>query len=347
MEKKLKIGIVGATGYAGVELLRLLLNHPYAEVIGISSVSFGGRDISEIYPGFRAMLRKELSPDPETFVPQCDVVFASLPHGLSEGIALTCKQNGVCLIDLGADFRLEKEDDYRKWYGKPFDHPELHQDCVYGLCEWFREDVKKARLIGNPGCYPTSVALGLYPALQNGLIETKSIIIDSKSGVTGSGRSLTQTTHYPECNEALSAYKAGAHRHLPEIEQTLSKAANGANVQVTFLPHLIPANRGILSTMYCDLKADMGQVRKAYEEAYAGEKFVTVLDDGEYANIKNVRYSNSCHISLHQDKHTGKLIVCSAIDNMIKGAAGQAIQNMNLIFGLEEGCGLIAVSPAF
>ncbi|MCI5898498.1 MAG: N-acetyl-gamma-glutamyl-phosphate reductase [Anaerovoracaceae bacterium] len=346
MENKVKVGIVGATGYAGVELVRLLLNHPYTEIVGISSVSFGGRDISEIYPGLRPEFQKELSSDPQQFLKGCDVVFASLPHGLSEGIALACMENDVLFIDLGADFRLDSENDYRKWYGKPFDYPKLHTQSVYGLCEWFREDIKKAKLVGNPGCYPTSIALGLWPALKKGLIQPKGIIIDSKSGVTGAGRSLTQNTHYPECNEALAAYKAGAHRHLPEIEQTLSKAGSG-DVQVTFLPHLVPVNRGILSTIYCDCPADMETVRAAYEEAYGAERFVTVLREGEYANIRNVRCSNSCHISLHRDEHSGKLIVCSAIDNMVKGAAGQAVQNMNLILGLEEDCGLTAVAPAF
>ncbi|PKM84186.1 MAG: N-acetyl-gamma-glutamyl-phosphate reductase [Firmicutes bacterium HGW-Firmicutes-11] len=346
MTRKIKIGIVGATGYAGVELVRLLLSHPYAEIGGLSSVSFAGQDISEIYPGLRAGLSMELSDGPEAFLSDCDVMFASLPHGLSQDIAKKCVNAGVFFVDLGADFRLESEDQYSEWYGGGFLDKELHREAVYGLCELFREEIKGARLVANPGCYPTSVALALAPVLRASLIDTKGIIVDSKSGVTGAGRGLTLGTHYPECNEAFSAYKADGHRHRPEIEQTLSKVA-GQGVQVTFTPHLLPVNRGILSTIYCDTTVDLSTIRRFYEEAYEDEPFVTVLQDGEYANIKNVRLSNACHISLHKDSHADKLIVCSAIDNMVKGAAGQAIQNMNILTGISETTGLPLTAPAF
>lgn len=346
MEKKIKVGVVGATGYAGIELVRILCSHPYASLKRVSSVSFAGKCISEIYPGLKAGCNLILDKDPNEMLDKCDVVFGSLPHGLSEEIAEKSIQKGIVFIDLGADFRLEDGDEYAKWYGCEFRNPEFHKQAVYGLPELFREDILNTKLVANPGCYPTSVALGTYPALKNGLIDTKGIIIDSKSGVTGAGRKLSQNTHYPDCNEAFSAYKAGAHRHTPEMEQTLTKAA-GVPVKVTFTPHLLPANRGILSTIYCDKKADYETIRKCYEEAYAKEPFVVLLEEGQYANIKNVRMSNCCHISLHQDKHTEKLIICSAIDNMVKGAAGQAIQNMNLIFGFEETCGLSVIAPPF
>lgn len=345
MIKKIKVGIIGATGYAGTELVRIISTHPYAQLTSISSVSFGGRDISEIYPGFRADVRLRLDDDPEQMLAHCDVIFASLPHGLSQHIAEEAVKRGIRFIDLGADFRLEDAEEYKTWYGGNFENEELHASAVYGLCELFRKDIKKAKLIANPGCYPTSAALALFPALKNGLIDPANIIIDAKSGVSGSGRSLTQATHFPECSEAFSAYKAGGHRHRPEIEQTLSKLA-GTPISVTFTPHLLPVNRGILSTVYCDRKADFAVIRQSYEAAYADEPFVVLLEDGEYANIKNVRMTNCCHISLHQDEHTNKLIICSAIDNMVKGAAGQAIQNMNLLFGFEETAGLPLIAPA-
>ena len=346
MGNSLRVGIVGATGYAGVELVRLLLGHPEVEIVGLSSVSFAGQEISTLYPGLRSSLQMELSDGPEAFLDRCDAVFASLPHGLSQGLAKQCVDAGVVFIDLGADFRLHNEEEYAAWYNGRFEDPALHREAVYGLCEWYRDEIRGARLIANPGCYPTSAALALAPVLAAGLAEPTGIIIDSKSGVTGAGRGLTLGTHFPECNESFAAYKAEGHRHRPEIEQTLSALA-GKTARVTFTPHLLPVNRGILSTVYCQSEADPATVRAAYEEAYKDEPFVTVLAAGEYANIKNVRMTNLCHISLHRDDHTGTLIVCSAIDNMVKGAAGQAIQNLNLRFGLDETTGLPLVAPAF
>lgn len=351
MIEKLKVGIVGSTGYAGTELLRLLLDHPLTDVTALSSVSFGGKGIAEIYPGFAAACDIVLDKDPERMLDSCDVVFASLPHGLSEEIAAKCIKKNVALIDLGADFRLTDESVYREWYGSGFMVPHLHKEAVYGLCEVYREDIKnvgkkKMRLVANPGCYPTSASLALYPALKDCLIDYRNIIIDAKSGVTGAGRSVTRGTHFPECNEAFSAYKAGGHRHRPEIEETLSRIS-GSGVNVTFTPHLLPLNRGILSTIYCDMKEDYSAIRRCYEEVFSEEPFVVVLDEGRYANVKDVRMTNCCHISLHKDMHTGKLIILSAIDNMVKGAAGQAIQNMNIVFGFPEIMGLPKAAPAF
>ena len=265
--------------------------------------------------------------------------------GLSQQIAAQCDAQGRAFIDLGADFRLDSEDEYRQWYGGVYEDRDLHSRAVYGLCELFRDEIQKTRVIGNPGCYPTSIALALAPALRGGLILPGHIIIDSKSGVTGAGRGLTQGSHFPEANEAFSAYKIAQHRHTPEIEQTLTKLA-GEQVRVTFVPHLLPVNRGILSTIYAQAAPGtaLEPLRAAYRDFYRAEPFVRVVDK---ADIKYVKYSNYCDISVQFDERTGTVILISAIDNMVKGAAGQAIQNMNLIFGLEETCGLEMVPPAF
>lgn len=344
---KVRAGIVGATGYAGVELVRLLLGHPLAEIAAVSSVSFEGKPIDAVYPALHQCISDVLT-DEDTVVEQSDVVFASLPHGLSEPLAKKCLEKGKLLIDLGADFRLEREEDYSQWYGLEYKEKALHAQAVYALPELYREKIRTAGIIGNPGCYPTSIALGLYPALKNQLLDTASIVIDSKSGVTGAGRGLTQNTHYPDCNEAFAPYKIAAHRHTPEIEQTLSEIS-GRQVTVTFVPHLLPVNRGILSTVYATLSGEptLEEIHKLYTDCYAGEKFVRVLPLGEIANLKNVKYSNYCDISLHLDSRTGRLIVASVIDNMVKGAAGQAIQNMNIRMGLPEDSGLTMAPPSF
>lgn len=346
MDSKIKAGVVGATGYAGAELVRLLAEHPAVIVDKLSSVSFSGQDISKIYPSFRSGLARLLEPNHMSMLDACDVLFGALPHGLSQPIAADCAAKGKVFIDLGADFRLTEEEVYTKWYDGHFDDPDLHAEAVYGLCEINRADIRKARLIANPGCYPTSAILGLYPALAGNLIETTDLIIDAKSGVTGAGRGLSQTTHFPESSQSFAGYKIGLHRHTPEIEQALTQIS-GQPVAITFVPHLLPVNRGILSTIYCRRRSSLSEVRAHYEAVYADEPFVTVLREGEFADIKNVRQTNCCHISLHEDDHTDKLIICSAIDNMVKGAAGQAIQNMNLIFGLEETTGLPRIAPAF
>ena len=337
---KIKAGIIGATGYAGAELVKLLLSHPQAEIVAVSSVSYEGKPLSEVYPNFKKLADMTLE-NADAVIEKSDVIFASLPHGLSEPLAEQCLAKNKLLIDLGADFRMYDAEAYAKWYKREYSHPELHKYATYCLPELYRDNVKKAKIIGNPGCYPTSIALACAPALKNGLVKTEGIIIDSKSGVTGAGRSLSQNTHYPDTNEAFSAYKAGEHRHTPEIEQTLSDLA-GKELTVTFVPHLLPVNRGIESTVYltlCDgvTKED---VIACYEKAYKDEYFVRMEPIGSYANLKNVRCSNFCDISLHFDMRNKKLIVCSVIDNMVKGAAGQAIQNMNIWFGLPEETGI-------
>lgn len=343
----IKAGIIGATGYAGVELYRLLQMHPGAKVVAVSSVSYTGQNMDAVYPNLY-QIADDVLQDEDAVIAQSDVVFTAVPHGLSQDLAKKCQEKGVVMIDIGADFRLLDEADYQQWYGGTYTDLSLHEKSVYGLCELNREDIREADIIANPGCYPTSIALALFPALQADMIERTGIICDSKSGVTGAGRGMTQNTHFPECNEAFAAYKAGSHRHTPEIEQTLSQMADG-EVKVTFVPHLLPVNRGILSTIYARLKgeATLDAVHEHYATFYQSEKFVRVLKKGEYAQLKNVKYSNYCDISVHVDERAHMLIVCSTIDNMVKGAAGQAIQNMNIRFGLEETAGLLFVPPAF
>lgn len=345
---QIKAGIIGATGYAGVELIRILLGHPDVTISAISSVSFEGKALSEVYPSMYQLCDMVLT-DEDTVIERSDMIFASLPHGLCEKLAGKAVEKGKKFIDLGADFRLAEEADYQEWYGLSYNDKELHQKSCYCIPELHRERINnRISIIGNPGCYPTSIALGLAPVVRSGLAELSTLVIDSKSGVTGAGRGLSQTTHYPDCNEAFSPYKTACHRHTPEIEQTLSELS-GEKVRVTFVPHLLPVNRGIVSTIYLTLNeaADPEQIRSLYEKAYQDEKFVRVLKDGSTANLRNVKYSNYCDISLHFDLRTNRLIIVSAIDNMVKGAAGQAIQNMNLLFGLPEGTGLGMAPPAF
>lgn len=343
----IKAGIIGATGYAGAELVRILINHPEAEISGVCSVSFEGKPISEVYPSLYGVCDMVCT-DAETVIDASDIVFACVQHGISQEFAEKCSKKNVKFIDLGADFRLESEEDYKEWYGGSYICHELHEKAVYGLPELFRDDIAKTDVIANPGCYPTSIALGLYPALKNGFVSTDGIIIDSKSGVTGAGRGLSETTHYPSCNEAFSPYKIAAHRHTPEIEQTLSKIS-GEKLNVLFVPHLLPVNRGIVSTIYAHLAngVTMEEIRMAYEKAYGDEYFVRVMGEGKVANLRNVKCSNFCDISLHMDERTNTLIIVSAIDNMVKGAAGQAVQNMNILFSLPEKTGLTMVPTSF
>ena len=350
----IKVSVIGATGYAGVELIRLLLSHPKVELKNISSKSFAGENINKIYNNLNKYCEKILM-DEDSALEDSDVVFASLPAGLSEEIAKKCFDKNILFIDLGADFRLSNEEDYKKWYKKDYKYKEIHKEAIYSIPEiikfdnfYNKKDLKKAKVIGNPGCYPTSIGLALAPALINKIIEKEDIIIDSKSGATGAGRELTLNTHFAECNEAFSPYKIAEHRHTPEIEQTLSNIY-GEDIKITFVPHLLPINRGILSTIYAKLKDknSLENIFNLYKEFYKDSKFVRVLNIGNIANLKNVKYSNYCDISIHIDERTNKLIIVSAIDNMVKGAAGQAIQNMNIALGFEEDAGLDMIPPAF
>ncbi|MDR1002576.1 MAG: N-acetyl-gamma-glutamyl-phosphate reductase [Oscillospiraceae bacterium] len=345
--EKFRIGIIGATGYAGVELVRLLLLHPLAEISALGSVSFEGKKISEVYPNLLEICDLPCLTNEEV-IAQSDVVFAAVPHGMSQELAAQCIQNKCVFIDLGADFRLSDEEDYKQWYGGEFKFKGLHDAAVYGIPELFRGEILGKVLLANPGCYPTSIALALSPALMGGFIEPSGIIIDSKSGVTGAGRGLTQTSHYVDVNENFGAYKVAQHRHTPEIEETLSRMA-GEKITVTFVPHLLPINRGILSTCYVKLKEGFTKehLRAAYAHVYKDEPFVRILPDGLCAAVRNVKYSNICDISIHVDERTNTAVFCSAIDNMIKGAAGQAVQNMNIMLSIPETTGLELIPPAF
>ena len=343
----IKVGIIGASGYAGAELLRLLLNHDEAEVVAIGARSYVGQYIYDLYPSFYGVCDMVFETD-EDVLQKADMIFASLPHGLSEKYAKYCMEHGKKFIDLGADFRLDNEQDYQDWYNLDYHEKELHHNQVYGLSEVNREKIKNASLIGNPGCYPTSITLGLYPLFKEKMNAANDIIIDSKSGTTGAGKSLSEDTHFPRCNESFHPYKLGTHRHTPEIEQELSKMA-GTKIQVTFTPHLLPVNRGIVSTIYVSLKEDVSfdDVVSTYQKYYQDEYFVRVLPVGKIADLKFVKYSNFCDISLHYDKRYHRLIIVSTIDNMVKGAAGQAIQNMNIMYGIDEKKGLKMVAPSF
>ncbi len=343
----IKAGIIGATGYAGVELVRILMRHPNVELAAVSSVSFEGQPISQVYPSLREICDMACE-GADAVIERCDVIFAALPHGLSQDTAKACADAGKKFIDLGADFRLDDPEAYESWYQSEYRYDELHKAAVYGLCEMFREDIQKTSIIGNPGCYPTSVALGLAPALKNKLVSPVGIVVDSKSGTTGAGRKPTQTTHFPDCADAFSAYKVASHRHTPEIEQTLSKLA-GEQATITFVPHLLPVNRGILSTVYARLQDGVTEadVRAAYEAMYQNERFVRVMPKGQAVNIRHVQCSNYCDIQLYIDEHTRLLVVTSVIDNMVKGAAGQAVQNMNLLCGFDEAAGLDMIPIAF
>ncbi len=344
----IKVGVIGATGYAGAELCRLIFSHPLIELSAISSHSFEGKALSEIYPAYLGLCDNICETSDEVVL-KSDVVFAALPHGLSEKIAKSCRQQDKLFIDLGADFRLEDEKVFKNWYGNDFSEPGLHKDAIYGLPEIFRDKIissKGKNIIANPGCYTTAVPLALYPALKEGLIKLDGIIADCKSGVTGAGRALSQTTHFPDLNEGFSAYKVANHRHAPEIEQTLQKIT-GENHGITFVPHLLPVNRGILATCYAKLNEGVSEqlIFDTYHKYYDDEFFIRLLPKGKSADIHNIKYTNFCDISLFLDARNSVFIAISAIDNMVKGAAGQAIQNMNLCLGFDEKEGLVAVPP--
>lgn len=337
-----KVGIVGVTGYTGGELIRLLLNHPEAEIVAVSSRSNVGNPVSTVHKqlyGYMDLIECEIKA--ENYA-ACDVVFLALPHGASSGLAKELAAMGKKVIDLGADFRLRDYDTYMEWYGAEHQWPELLPDVVYGLPELYREQIKGQDVIANPGCYPTSIILGLAPLLKKGWVKLDTIVCDSKSGVTGAGKSLTQNTHFPDCNDNLSAYKIAGHRHTPEIEQELSALA-GEPLMVSFNPHLIPMNRGILSTITMqatNVELTQEMLDAAYQEFYANEEFVRVRSKTDLPTTKQVQGSNYCDVAPVWDSRTKRIVVVSVIDNLVKGAAGQAIQNMNILMGLDEGMGL-------
>jgi N-acetyl-gamma-glutamyl-phosphate reductase len=357
--------VIGATGYAGAELSRLLASHPEVGTLILSSASAGGEALSSIYPNLIGAFAKSparaVLVDKAEAIAGAEVVFAALPSGHAEEIAAACAAKGSLFIDLSADFRFGADEaTYSAWYGKKYARPELHAASVYGLPELNRERIRALRaapgaglpagprIIGNPGCYPTASTLGLFPALRLGLAEREGIIIDAKSGVTGAGKEPAKSSHYSECADSISPYKIGEHRHIPEIDAVLASMA-GAPVDSVFTPHLAPMGRGIVATIYFRLAGEFGldALRDAYSGFYAAEPFVRVLPAGLVATNRNVRLSNYCDISVHLARGGRTAIVVSAIDNMVKGAAGQAVQNMNAALGLDEGSGIAMLPPAF
>lgn len=337
----IKVAVLGATGYAGIELVRLLSNHPEVSLEILGSQSFAGQKISEVYQNFEHILDKECEKLDLDKVKECDVAFTALPHGASKEVIPALLAQGVKVIDLSGDYRYDSAKVYEEWYGEPHSSPELLAESVYGLCELHRDKVKSARLIGNPGCYTTCSILGAAPLLASGIGNDKNIIIDAKSGVTGAGRGIALPYHFCECTENSKAYKIATHRHTSEIEQELSNIA-GKEIMVSFTPHLIPQKRGILSTIYINLNkpCTTEEIVELYKEYYKDEFFVRVKDAGSLPETKHVAGSNFVDIGVVVDKRLNRAVVVSALDNIVKGAAGQAVQNMNLMFGLDEGTGL-------
>lgn len=345
---KIKAGVIGATGYAGSELIRLLCRHPQVLLTYAGSHSYAGKRFSDIYPNMQGVCDILLGDDNISEAAElCDVMFLALPAGIASN-TLTAQLLEKCVfIDLGADFRLSDAAIYEEWYKIRHGSKDLIGQAVYGLCELYRDKIAHSRLIANPGCYTTCSILSLAPLLKDNLIDSDSIIIDAKSGVSGAGRSEKLSSLYCECNENIKAYGLACHRHTPEIEEQLSWVASngetGKGIVLQFTPHLIPTDRGILATCYAKLKAgvDTERVSEAYR-LYEGERFIRVLKEGNLPETRWVKGSNRCDIGWKIDERTGRIIIVGAIDNLEKGAAGQAVQNMNIIFGWDEGEGLNA-----
>jgi N-acetyl-gamma-glutamyl-phosphate reductase len=343
----LKVGIVGASGYTGVELTRLLVNHPGVELVVATSRQHAGRKLSDVYPNLRG-LTDLVCEDVvlEQLVDRADLFFTAVPHQTAMNIVPAFLEAGKKVVDLSADFRIDDASVYEAWYQTHIAQEYL-AEAVYGLPELNRVAIAKARLVANPGCYPTSIILGLAPLLQHRIIDAGTIIADCKSGTSGAGRGAKQATLYCEVTEGFKAYSVGSHRHTPEIEQEIAKLA-GNPVKMSFTPHLVPMVRGILSTVYGTLLKDVSQqeVDEMYQDFYRDEKFVRPCSPGTFPATQFVRGSNYCDIGLHVDARTKRIVVVSAIDNLVKGAAGQAVQNMNLVLGFEESMGLHVV-PLF
>lgn len=338
----LKIGIIGASGYTGLELLRILSNHPEVVIEFITSRQYKGKQISEIFPSFSGIIDKSFI-DPDAYssnFSDVSLIFTALPHKASMEAVAKVLQEGKKVIDMSADFRFKDLATYEKHYDR-HTSPALLNEAVYGLPELHRKEIKEGRLIANPGCYATAAILGLTPLIKEGLVETDSIIIDAKSGVSGAGRAPSPDTSFVEVNEGFKAYKVGEHRHAPEIEQELSILAKGT-VKVIFTPHLLPISRGIFSTMYAVIKEGVSchSIRECFESTYKKEQFIRILPDGELPNISYVKGSNYCDIGIKVDKRTNTAIILTAIDNLVKGASGTAVQSMNLMHNLPEHLGL-------
>jgi N-acetyl-gamma-glutamyl-phosphate reductase len=330
----IKVGIVGGTGYTGVELLRLLARHPQVELTAITSRKEAGMKVADMFPNLRGRVGLEFSSPEDAGLEKCDVVFFATPNGVAMRQARTLLDSSVRVIDLAADFRIKDVREWEAWYKMDHACADLVAEAVYGLPEVNREAIKKARLIANPGCYPTATQLGFLPLIENGLVDTAHLVADCKSGVSGAGRKAETHILFAEAADNFKAYAVSGHRHLPEIRQGLSFAAGHA-VGLTFVPHLTPLIRGIHATLYARL-TKAADLQALYEQRYAGEPFVDVLPAGSHPETRSVRGANTCRIALHRPQGGDVVVVLSVIDNLMKGAAGQAVQNMNLMFGFPE-----------
>lgn len=338
----IRAGIVGGTGYTGVELLRILALHPNVEVAVVTSRADAGLRVDALYPSLRGVIDVVFSAPDVDALSKCNVVFFATPNGTAMLMVKALLDRGVKVIDLSADFRLKDAAEWTRWYGMEHASPELLAEAIYGLPEVNRESIKSARLIANPGCYPTSVQLGFLPLLEKGLADVNHLIADVKSGVSGAGRKVEVAFLMSETGESFKAYAASGHRHLPEIIQGLKTAA-GKSVNLTFVPHLVPMIRGIHATLYAQVshtEASLNDLQVLYEQRYADEPFVDVLPSGSHPDTRNVKGCNKCQIALHQPQGGQTIVILSVIDNLVKGAAGQAVQNMNLMFGFPEDQGL-------
>ena len=339
----IKVGIVGGTGYTGVELLRLLAMHPAVEIQAITSRSEEGMPVSDMFPNLRGHLDLVFTAPDMALLKKCDLVFFATPNGIAMTMARELLDAGVKLIDLAADFRIKDIAEWSKWYGMEHACPDLVAQAVYGLPEVNRAEIKQAHLVANPGCYPTAVQLGLLPLVENGLVETDRLIADAKSGVSGAGRGAAVGFLQAESSENFKAYAVAGHRHLPEIRQGLA-LANKAEVGLTFVPHLVPMIRGIHATCYATLKDKNVDLQSIYAKRFAGEVFVDVMPAGSHPETRSVKGANQCRIAIHVPQQGDTVIILSVIDNLVKGAAGQAVQNMNIMFDLNEDAGLSAVA---
>jgi N-acetyl-gamma-glutamyl-phosphate reductase len=336
-------GIIGGTGYTGVELLRLLAGHPQAKLKVITSRGEAGRRVSDLFPSLRGHVDLGFTEPDDKSLAACDVVFAATPNGVAMSHARELLKSGTRLIDLAADFRLNDPAVWEKWYGIPHACPEILKEAVYGLSEVSRDKIRTARVVANPGCYPTAVQLGLLPLLENNLVDTQHLIADAKSGVSGAGRKPELHTLFSEAADTMKAYAVTGHRHWPEIKQGLDAVA-GKPVGLTFVPHLAPMIRGIHATLYARLVKTGVDLQALYEKRYAREPFVDVLPAGSHPETRSVRGANVCRLAVHRPQYNSQggdtVVVLAVIDNLVKGAAGQAVQNMNIMFGLDERTGL-------
>lgn len=344
----IKVGIVGGTGYTGVELLRSLAKHPQVELSVITSRAEEGVKVADLYPSLRGHIDLAFTVPDVKVLGCCDLVFFATPHAVAMNMMVELLAQGVRVVDLSADFRIKDAQLWSDWYSVPHVCPELLADAVYGLPEVNRDKIKSARLVAAPGCYPTAVQLGFMPLLENALVDNASLIANAASGASGAGRQANIDTLFSEVSDSYKAYAAAGHRHLPEIEQGLSLAA-GQPVALTFVPHLLPMTRGIHATLYASMKTDMSldELQRLFEARYQEEPFVDVLPSGSHPQTRSVKASNICRIAVHKPQDRNTVVILSVIDNLVKGASGQAIQNMNIMFGFDESAGIdhIALMP--